>query len=83
MNNLVLIKRILAERSDHLTMEQRQSELSNMIEKHGIDDVSVAAGLKVSTINQYLRDKCPRISLGAIEQARYVFTHPQYKNDKN
>ena len=77
------IVKILSARNDALIMQERKNELAKMVEEHGIDTVSEASGLKVSTISQYLRDKSPRISLVAVEQARYVFNHPQYVSKTN
>lgn len=79
----ITIKRIIASRDDRRIMDDRRKELALMVEQHGISAVVVATGLKESTINQYLRDQASRISLSAIEQARFVFTHPDYSKAKN
>lgn len=77
------IKKIINSRDEWHTMSQRRIELNQMVEEHGIDAVITATDLKESTINQYLRDRASRISLSAIEQARFVFSHPDYIKAKN
>lgn len=79
----IAIKRIIASRDDRRIMDDRRKELALMVEQHGINAVVAATELKESTINQYLRDQASRISLSAIEQARFVFTHPEYTKTKN
>lgn len=79
----ITIKRIIAGRDDRETMVQRRAELTKMVDLHGIEAVTAATGLKESTVQQYLRDKASRISLAAIDQARFVFAHPAYDAAKN
>lgn len=77
-NKVNIVKGILARRNDAAIMRERQQELTAMVEANGADIVALATGLKESTIGQYVRDRNARISLTAIDQARYVFNHPQY-----
>lgn len=79
----ITIKRIIASRDERETMRIRQAELVQMVDKHGLEAVIAATGLKESTVCQYLRDKSSRISLSCIEQAKFVFAHPTYIAAKN
>lgn len=79
----ITIKRIIASRDERITMRERQAELIQMVDQHGLEAVIAATDLKESTVCQYLRDKSSRISLSCMEQARFVFTHPNYIAAKN
>lgn len=84
MNNIdKAIIKILDARDEWATLISRRDELAKMVADHGISAVSLASGLKETTITQYLRERVPRISLMAIEQARYVFAHNDYISAKN
>lgn len=73
-----VINKIVDSRNDWAIMNERRDELAQMVNNHGMEAVAAATGLKESTINQYLRDRAPRISLTAMDQARFVFAHPDY-----
>lgn len=50
----------------------RRERLNALIEQHGYENTSLAAGLSVATLSQYLRSKAPLVSEKAVLRAEYV-----------
>lgn len=57
---------------DELAVERRE-RLEKLTNKHGYDNVALAAGLTVGSLSMYLRSKRPSVSEKAVSQAEYVF----------
>lgn len=78
MSNLTRIKKILAqmehpERVRELNLK-RQERLQDLVNKFDIEEVALAAGYAVSTLNQYLRVKHPsNIGEESVNRAEEVF----------
>lgn len=84
MNKLTrTIQKVLRSRDDNAIMEQRRTELAQMVEDHGIEAVSEASGLMITSIQQYLRDKRSKIGTNPLNQARFVFDSDEYKKVKS
>lgn len=58
-----------------INYDHRKSKLSKLVERYGIEEVAEATGLKMSSINQYLRNPKPNISDEKLELAREILRH--------
>lgn len=56
--------------------KDKRAMLNNWIMKYGFDATCLATGLKPSTVMQYARDQGAIIGTDAIEQGKFVFSHP-------
>lgn len=77
MSNTNKIKTKLAEVNDanaiRLKNQFRQKRLVRLIKKYGEDDTALAAGLKVSTLQQYIRMTNPtNIKEDSVKQAEKI-----------
>lgn len=56
----------------HITMQGRQRQLRNLVEKFGEERVYIAGGWSAATLKQYLTTTTPSISLDKLMQAKDI-----------
>ena len=74
MNNIKLIKEA-AKKYDESQLENTNERLTTLVTKHGVEAVSAASGLKVSSLIQYTTKKSsPKVSELTVKKAEKVLS---------
>ncbi len=55
-----------------LLHKDRKERIKKLVDEHGVELVSVAAGLSLGTLLTYMNAKTPKIGEKAVAQAEYV-----------
>ncbi|AUR84419.1 hypothetical protein NVP1055O_43 [Vibrio phage 1.055.O._10N.286.55.E9] len=74
-----VIRAILKKRNTPALMLARRDALQHYVELYGVKLTAMAAGLKESTLKQYLREKHPKIGSEPLEQASHVFASKDFE----
>ncbi|AHK11770.1 hypothetical protein S144_56 [Shewanella sp. phage 1/44] len=73
------IRAILSKRNSPSLMVARRDALQTYVIRYGVKNTALAAGLKESTLKQYLRQKHPLIGSEPLEQASHVFASKEFE----
>lgn len=78
MNNIEAIKKAARDYDESIKLSVEQSNLtqrlSYMIKQHGIEAVSAASGLKISSLVQYTKNNPPKVSEATVKKAESVLS---------
>lgn len=77
MNNIEAIKKAAAtydERKNAAEQSNLNLRLSSLIAKHGVEAVSAASGLMISSLVQYTKKNPPKVSASTVQKAESVLS---------
>lgn len=74
MNKIERIKMLISEYEKSIEKNSKTNDrLTTLVNAHGVETVSLASGLKISSIIQYTtKTNSPKVSSSTIEKAEYV-----------
>ena len=72
LNEIRALHKQRSVKSNNVPPEILKDRLIKLVTRYGIDAVSLASGLRESTINQYMRAQYPNINPGKLNLAKEI-----------